>query len=110
MNIPDKKKFYGELNRVLKPGGKLVFHDVFGTDKFPYYPTPWAEFDSLSSLCTQEQAKDAIVNSNFIIEKWIDKSKLSKEFFKEMLKKLKRWSSTFGISSVDGKNCGTKII
>ena len=28
MNIPDKKKFYGEMSRVLKPNGRIVFHDV----------------------------------------------------------------------------------
>ncbi len=29
MNIADKGKFYSELSRVLKPKGRLVFHDVF---------------------------------------------------------------------------------
>ena len=29
MNISDKEKFYSELGRVLKPNGRLVFHDVF---------------------------------------------------------------------------------
>ena len=111
MNIQDKKKFYGELNRVLKPGGKLVFHDVFGTDKSPYYPTPWAEFDSLSSLCTQEQAKDAIVNSNFIIEKWIDKSKLSEEFFKGMLKKVETSGPPpLGFHLLMGKTAKQKLL
>lgn len=87
MNISDKEKFYSEINRVLKNGGRLVFHDVFGTENPPHYPTPWAEHDSLSSLCTQEEAKNAIEKSNFKIDKWIDKSKLSMEFFKDMVKK-----------------------
>ena len=71
MNIPDKGKFYGELSRVLKPKGLLVFHDVFlGTARSPYYPTPWAEYDSLSSLCTPEEAKTAIQKSNLEIDEW----------------------------------------
>ena len=87
MNISNKVKFYSELGRVLKPNGRLVFQDIFGTNNPAHYPTPWAEHDSLSSLCTQEEAKDAIAKSNLVIEKWIDKSKLSIEFFKEMVKK-----------------------
>jgi ubiquinone/menaquinone biosynthesis C-methylase UbiE len=88
MNIADKDQFYGELSRVLKPKGRLVFHDVFfGDAKEPHYPTPWAEYDGISSLCTQEEAKTAIEKSNLVINEWIDKSKLSQEFFKEMLKK-----------------------
>ena len=88
MNISDKEKFYSELSRVLKPKGRLVFHDIFGTNNTPHYPTPWAEHNSMSSLCTQDEAKGAIRKSNLVIDKWIDKSKLSMEFFKEMVKKI----------------------
>jgi MPBQ/MSBQ methyltransferase len=88
MNISNKEKFYSELSRVLKPNGRLVFHDIFGTSDMPHYPTPWAEHESISSLCTQEEAKNAIEKSNLIIDEWIDKSKLSMEFFKEMIKKV----------------------
>ncbi|MDH5569596.1 MAG: methyltransferase domain-containing protein [Nitrosopumilus sp.] len=87
MNIADKEGFYGELNRVLKPQGRLVFHDVFGTENTAHYPTPWAEHNSLSSLCTQEEARNAIEKSNFTVKKWIDKSSQSLEFFKNMVKK-----------------------
>jgi ubiquinone/menaquinone biosynthesis C-methylase UbiE len=89
MNIANKKQFYGELSRVLKPKGRLVFHDVFfGDVKNPHYPTPWAKHEEISSLCTQEEAKTAIEKSNLSINEWIDKSKLSQEFFKGMLKKI----------------------
>jgi len=87
MNISDKEKFYSELSRVLKPNGRLVFHDIFGTHNAPHYPTPWAEHGSLSSLCTQEEAREAIEKSNLAVDKWIDKSKLSMEFFKAMINK-----------------------
>lgn len=87
MNITDKEKFYNELSRVLKPKGRLVFHDIFGTNNAPHYPTPWAEHESISSLCTQEEAKNTIEKSNLVVDKWIDKSKQSEEFFKEMVKK-----------------------
>ena len=90
MNIGDKTKFYGEISRVLKPNGRLVFHDVFfGDSKEPHYPTPWAEHAGLSSLCTQEEAKEVMQQSNLKIQEWIDKSKQSLAFFKEMAERTK---------------------
>ena len=111
MNIVDKEKFYGEMSRVLKPKGRLVFHDVFfGTTSSPYYPTPWAEYASLSSLCTQEEAKTAIQKSNLVIDEWNDKSKLSLEFFKEMIKKTeKSGPPPLGFHLLMGKTVKTKL-
>jgi len=111
MNISDKKKFYGEINRVLNPKGRLVFHDIFGTNNVPYYPTPWAEFDSMSSLCTQEEAKSIIETSNFTIGRWKDTSQQSLEFFKEMLKKTEKSASTpLGLHLLMGKTAKIKFL
>ena len=110
MNISDKEKFYGELSRVLKPKGRLVFHDIFGTDNIPHYPTPWAESGSLSSLCTQDQAREAIEKSNLVVDKWIDKSKLSMEFFREMVKKAETSSPPpLGFHLLMGKTAKEKL-
>ena len=112
MNIADKEKFYGELSRVLKPNGRLVFHDVFfGSARSPYYPTPWAEYDSLSSLCTQEEVKSAIEKSNLSINEWQDKSKKSLEFFKEMIKRTeKSGPPPLGFHLLMGKTAKTKLL
>ena len=111
MNIANKEKFYGELSRVLKPKGRLVFHDVFGTSNSPHYPTPWAEIESLSSLCTQEQAKIAIKKSNLVVEKWIDKSKQSEKFFKEIMKKTENSGPPpIGFHLLMGKTAKTKLL
>ena len=112
MNIADKEKFYGELSRVLKPKGRLVFHDIFfGTASNPYYPTPWAEYNTLSSLCTQEEAKTALEKSNFAINEWKDKSEQSLEFFKETLKRIKKSGPIpLGIHLLMGKTAKTKLL
>ncbi len=112
MNIADKGKFYSELSRVLKPKGRLVFHDVFlGTARSPHYPTPWAEYDSLSSLCTQEEARTAIQKSNLVINEWKDKSEQSLEFFKEMIKKTeKSGPPPLGFHLLMGKTAKTKLL
>ncbi|MFB5614856.1 MAG: class I SAM-dependent methyltransferase [Candidatus Nitrosomaritimum yanchengensis] len=112
MNISNKERFYGELSRVLKQNGRLVFHDIFAGDVVgPYFPAPWAEHESLSSLCTQEQAKTSIKNSNLTIEKWLDKSSLSLPFFKEMLQKIEQVGPPpLGLHLLMGKTAKTKLI
>jgi ubiquinone/menaquinone biosynthesis C-methylase UbiE len=112
MNIADKEKFYGEMSRVLKPKGRLVFHDVFfGITSTPYYPTPWAEYESISSLCTQEEAKTAIQKSNLEVSEWVDKSEQSLEFFKEVLKKTEKTGpASLGFHLLMGKTAKTKFL
>ena len=43
MNIADKRKLYGEIARVLKPGGRFAFQEM-AAGKVPtsYFPLPWA--------------------------------------------------------------------
>ena len=111
MNIADKRGFYGELSRVLKPNGKLVFHDIFGTDNPAHYPTPWAEHDSLSSLCTEEEARDAVERSNLAVEQWINKSIESLEFFKNIAKKIETSGPPpLGFHLLMGSTAKTKLL
>lgn len=111
MNISDKKKFYGEIGRVLNSNGRLVFHDIFGTSNTPFYPTPWAEYDSMSSLCSQDEAKSIIESSNFIVDNWEDTTRKSLEFFKEMLKKTESTGPTpLGLHLLMGKTAKTKFL
>jgi ubiquinone/menaquinone biosynthesis C-methylase UbiE len=43
MNIPDKARVYGEIARVLEPGGRLGIYDLLqGPGGEVIYPTPWA--------------------------------------------------------------------
>lgn len=51
MNIAEKEQFYGELYRVLKPEGKLLYYDVFkGPNPDITFPLPWAETPAVSHL------------------------------------------------------------
>ncbi|QTA83774.1 SAM-dependent methyltransferase [Desulfonema limicola] len=84
MNLKDKNKFYNEIARVLNSKGSMLFHDVFqgaGNGK-PYYPVPWDEDGTISSLLTQEEAKEIIANAGFEVKKWIDKTRDSSDSFK----------------------------
>jgi len=73
MNIADKHAFYRELARVLVPGGRLVFHDVFKGAGGPlHFPVPWANDASISFLADVEEARAAITNAGLKVSHWED--------------------------------------
>lgn len=82
MNIADKRAFYGEIARVLVPGGRLAFHDVFqGPGGAPIFPVPWAADASISALATPETVRALLVELGFDILEWVDVSAAAANFF-----------------------------
>ena len=83
MNIADMDRFYSEIARVLKPGGRLLFHDIFrGPGDPPLYPTPWAKDASMSTLATETEARMIITQAGLEIDQWLVKDKESIEHFR----------------------------
>lgn len=110
MNIADKQKFYSEIVRVLKPGGRLMFHDVFrGEGEEPHYPVPWAEQSSISSLVTQETAQFIFTEVGLAIEQWLDKTEESIDFFKVVSEKLNTETPPLGIHLLMGHTARVKL-
>lgn len=94
MNIADKQAFYAEIARVLAPGGRLLFHDIFQGGGGPVlFPVPWAEDSSISFLVAPEVARDILGNLGFTIREWEDKSQLSLDWFVAAVDKMKRSGS-----------------
>jgi ubiquinone/menaquinone biosynthesis C-methylase UbiE len=111
MNIADKNRFYSEIARVLKPGGPLLFHDIFrGSGDSPFYPTPWAEDESISALVTETEARSVMAQVGLEIDQWIGKVQESIEFFSEVSARIEAdGPPPIGIHLLMGDNAGYKL-
>jgi ubiquinone/menaquinone biosynthesis C-methylase UbiE len=111
MNIADKHKFYGEIARVLAPGGRLVFHDVFqGGGGDPHFPVPWAGDASLSFLPPPHAVRGILGELDFEILDWEDRTAHSRDWFSASLEKLKAsWPPPLGTHLLMGPTALTKL-
>ena len=73
MNIADKRKLYGEIARVLKPGGRYVFQEMAAGDVVTsYFPLPWATDPADNFLVSAEQMRALLGGCGFITELFED--------------------------------------
>lgn len=111
MNIADKQQFYSEIARVLKPGGHLLFHDIFrGLGDPPFYPVPWAEDESISALATESEARSTMEQAGLAIVQWISKVQESLQFFKNVSAQIEdSGPPPIGIHLLMGDNAKDKL-
>lgn len=84
MNIEDKQRFYAEIFRVLKQGGKLGFYDIVaGEAGEPFYPVPWAADESISHLVGAAKLKALIEEAGFQVKIWQDTTAAGLIWFEE---------------------------
>lgn len=83
MNIADKRGFYGEIARVLKPRGQFAFHDIFaGANGDLRFPVPWAGDASISHLIGVDELRPLLSDLGFVDVRWEDKTEASIAFFR----------------------------
>jgi ubiquinone/menaquinone biosynthesis C-methylase UbiE len=76
MNIADKRGFYREAFRVLKPGGVLALSNLCaGNSETLIYPVPWAESAATSFLATPEAMEADLRAAGFAIVSFRDTTK-----------------------------------
>jgi ubiquinone/menaquinone biosynthesis C-methylase UbiE len=82
MNIEDKPALYREIARVLRPGGRFVFHDILaGPAGPPHFPVHWAEEPAMSFLITPDGLRVLLERSGFRLLTWKDTTEVSRRWY-----------------------------
>jgi sarcosine/dimethylglycine N-methyltransferase len=75
MNIADKQTLYGEIARVLKPGGRYAFQEMAaGNVATSYFPLPWATEPADNFLVSAEEMQSLLGECGLIAELFEDTS------------------------------------
>jgi sarcosine/dimethylglycine N-methyltransferase len=75
MNIADRPRYYSEMRRVLKAGGRLAIQDVVqGAGGAPQYPVIWADTPASSFLQSAEDTRALLQQAGFKVRLWEDKT------------------------------------
>lgn len=88
MNIADKPRLYGEMRRVLKPGGRLALYDILqGEGGEILYPAPWARTPEISFPVTAEALRRHLEDAGFEVVSWQDSSAAARAWFRKRREK-----------------------
>lgn len=111
MNIADKRKFYSEIDRVLKPGGYLLYYDILRKNSGDItYPMPWASSPKQSFLFTSEDMEVMLDHLNFRKITSKDQTDAGIEFFENLMNKLqKSGPPKLGLNVLMGESTKPKL-
>jgi len=117
MNIADKRRFYAEIVRVLRPGGRFVFQDVCAGSGEPlHYPVPWASRPDQSHLIEPEPLRALLRELGLRERAWRDITAEAIAWRKRQAARVAKaraagqdGSSPLGIHLVLGEQAGAKM-
>lgn len=110
MNVPDKAAFFGELARVLRPGGRLAFHEILAGGGEPVYPVPWAGAADISFLAEESVLRDALGRAGLEVIEWRDTTDDSLEWARGMAARIREnGPPPLGLHLLMGESAPTKL-
>lgn len=111
MNISEKKKFYSEIFRVLKTGGKFLYYDILkSSDNEINYPMPWASSEDLSHLINIVELEKILSSVGFNSFSNINQTDAGLSSIKQMLSNIKEFGPPkMGLNVLMGKDTRQKI-
>ena len=112
MNIPDKKKFYSEMNRVLKIGGHFLFYDILKKgDEDVSYPMPWASKADYSFLFKLEDMESYLKELGLAKKQSTNQTQAGIDFFDTLVARLKEFGSPkMGLNVLMGETTKPKLM
>jgi sarcosine/dimethylglycine N-methyltransferase len=89
MNVADKKTFFTEIARRLRPGARFATFEVCLTvDSQPPPPLPWSLDGTDSYLATAAELADTIASSGFETLEWVDETPWVLRWFENLGKRI----------------------
>ncbi len=112
MNIPDKKKFYSEINRVLKTGGHFLFYDILKKGNGEVnYPMPWASNANLSFLFKAEEMDELLKEFGLTELQTANQTQAGIDFFDTLVARLKEFGPPLmGLNVLMGDTTKPKLL
>lgn len=85
MNIEDKARLFGEVRRVVRPGGWFAVYDVMrvGAGEIDY-PVPWASDAEASFVAVPQTYRRLLAEAGFRVKHERDRREFGIEFFSRM--------------------------
>lgn len=112
MNIPNKKTFYSEINRVLKTGGYFLFYDILkkGNGEINY-PMPWAGNANISFLFGADEMERYLKEFGLTKEQSTDQTKAGIDFLDTLVDRLKEFGPPkMGLNVLMGETTKPKVM